>query len=109
MSVRNGSQLTEVPWDLRLAGHTSATHTFLVFVGFLNYIAKAICLGMFTRSPLPHSFAGNTGKVHATFEKVHAAELIESSDGCYVSRICEHMRNITEAEVKNIRDAFLNY
>ena len=31
MSVRNGSQLTGVPWDLRLAGHTSATHTFLVF------------------------------------------------------------------------------
>ena len=30
VSVRNGSQLTEVPWDLRLAGHTSATHTFLV-------------------------------------------------------------------------------
>ena len=46
MSVRNGSQLTGVPWDhrdteqnfvpylyawdLRLAGHTSATHTFLV-------------------------------------------------------------------------------
>ena len=30
VSVRNGSQLTGVPWDLRLAGHTSATHTFLV-------------------------------------------------------------------------------
>ena len=29
-SVRNGSQLTGAPWDLRLAGHTSATHTFLV-------------------------------------------------------------------------------
>ena len=28
--VRNGSQLTGVLWDLRLAGHTSATHTFLV-------------------------------------------------------------------------------
>ena len=27
MSVRNGSQLTGVPWDLRLAGHMSATHT----------------------------------------------------------------------------------
>ena len=32
VSVRNGSQLTGVPWDLRLAGHTSATHTFLVFL-----------------------------------------------------------------------------
>ena len=32
--VRNGSQLTGVPWDLRLAGHTSATHTFLVNRGF---------------------------------------------------------------------------
>ena len=31
VSVRNGSQLTGVPWDLCLAGHTSATHTFLVF------------------------------------------------------------------------------
>ena len=31
VSVRNGSQLSGVPWDLRLAGHTSATHTFLVF------------------------------------------------------------------------------
>ena len=30
VSVRNGSQLTGVPWDLRLAGHTSATHKFLV-------------------------------------------------------------------------------
>ena len=30
VSVRNGSQLTGVPCDLRLAGHTSATHTFLV-------------------------------------------------------------------------------
>ena len=30
VSVPNGSQLTGVPWDLRLAGHTSATHTFLV-------------------------------------------------------------------------------
>ena len=30
MSVRNGSQLTGVPWDLHLAGHSSATHTFLV-------------------------------------------------------------------------------
>ena len=30
VSVRNGSQLTGVPWDLRLAGHTIATHTFLV-------------------------------------------------------------------------------
>ena len=30
VSVRNGSQLTRVTWDLRLAGHTSATHTFLV-------------------------------------------------------------------------------
>ena len=30
VSVRNGSQLTGVPWDLRLAGHTGATHTFLV-------------------------------------------------------------------------------
>ena len=30
MSIRNGSQLTGVPWDLRLVGHTSATHTFLV-------------------------------------------------------------------------------
>ena len=26
VSVRNGSQLTGVPWDLRSAGHTSATH-----------------------------------------------------------------------------------
>ena len=32
MSVRNGSQLTGVPWDLRLTGHTSATHTFLVHI-----------------------------------------------------------------------------
>ena len=32
--VRNGSHLTGVPWDLRLAGHTSATHTFLVLVLF---------------------------------------------------------------------------
>ena len=31
VSVRNGSQLTGVLWELRLAGHTSATHTFLVF------------------------------------------------------------------------------
>ena len=31
VSVRNGSQLTGVPWDLRLAGHTSATHSFLAF------------------------------------------------------------------------------
>ena len=30
VSVRNGSQLSGVPRDLRLAGHTSATHTFLV-------------------------------------------------------------------------------
>ena len=30
VAVRNGSQLTGVPWDLRLAGHTSATHIFLV-------------------------------------------------------------------------------
>ena len=39
--VRNGSQLTGVPWDLRLAGHTSATHTFLV--GFvLKYVDDMI-------------------------------------------------------------------
>ena len=30
VSVRNGSQLTGVPWNLRFAGHMSATHTFLV-------------------------------------------------------------------------------
>ena len=36
VSVRSGSQLTGVPWDLRLAGHTSATHTFLVFFIFLK-------------------------------------------------------------------------
>ena len=35
MSVRNGSQLTGVPWDLRLAGPTSATHTFLVLIAIL--------------------------------------------------------------------------
>ena len=35
MSVRNGSQLTGLPWNLRLAGHTSATHTFLVYFDFL--------------------------------------------------------------------------
>ena len=34
VSVRNGSQLTGVPWDLRLAGHTSATHTFCFFLIF---------------------------------------------------------------------------
>ena len=27
VSVRNGRQLTGVPWDMRLAGHTCATHT----------------------------------------------------------------------------------
>ena len=32
VSVRNGSHLTGVPWGLRLAGHTSATHTFLVYL-----------------------------------------------------------------------------
>ena len=32
MSVRNGSQLTGVPWHLHLAGHTSATHTFQVLL-----------------------------------------------------------------------------
>ena len=30
VSVRNGSQLTGVPWDLCLAGHTSATHTHAI-------------------------------------------------------------------------------
>ena len=32
LAERNGSQSTGEPWDQRLAGHTSATHTFLVFV-----------------------------------------------------------------------------
>ena len=32
VSVRDGSQLTGVPWDLRLTGHTSSTHTFLVSI-----------------------------------------------------------------------------
>ena len=43
VSVRNGSQLTGVPWDLRLAGHTSATHTFLVPMNFgLQFLSKYI-------------------------------------------------------------------
>ena len=55
MSVRNGSQFTGVPWDLRLAGHTSATYTFLI-----SYVSKPIfglmrCMGV--KSPLDISIA----------------------------------------------------
>ena len=48
VSVRNGSQLTGVPWDLRLAGHTSATHTFLVlqFIFLMEFIFTSFeCFG----------------------------------------------------------------
>ena len=48
VSVRNGSQLTWVPWDLRLAGHTSA-HTFLVHWLFGPYLP----LFVFTACLLP--------------------------------------------------------
>ena len=53
VSVRNGSQLTGVPWELRLAGHTSATHTFLVVVilGGVGY-----CILVYYRAPPKKAF-----------------------------------------------------
>ena len=64
VSVRNGSQLTGVPWDLRLAGHTSATHTFLV--SDINHICEvgAVCCSESSSEVLP---AHGHGKRMATF------------------------------------------